>query len=211
MRIRNLGVAICAVATTLAGPTLAQTHPAAAAAAPAAKPPIPTGPPIAGLCVFSEEALAAESLVGRFAGQRLGQLKAQSDAELNSQLQAIKTDGDALQAQKATLPQDQLEQKAQALNARYTALQQTAQRRQAELQRTEEKALQRIQIEAQPLEQQAFVQHNCSILLNASGVLFTAPAMDITRQVVTALDAKIQQFQFDREHIDQPAGAPAAQ
>jgi outer membrane protein len=36
--------------------------------------------------------------------------------------------------------------------------------------------------------------------------------MDITPQVVTALNAKITQFTFDRERLDQaaaPAGAPA--
>jgi outer membrane protein len=209
MRIRTLGVALCVAATTLAGQALAQTHPAAAA--PPAHPPIQTGPPIAGLCIFSNEALVSSTLVGKFVIQRLSQLKAQSDAELSGELQAIKTDAQALEAQKTTLPQAQLDQQGQALNVRYQALQQTGQRRQAELQKTEEKAFERIQQEAQPLEQQAFTQHNCSILFNGQAVLFTAPAMDITPGVLTALNAKIQSFQFDREHIDQPAAAPGGQ
>jgi outer membrane protein len=32
--------------------------------------------------------------------------------------------------------------------------------------------------------------------------------MDITPQVVTALNAKITQFAFDRERLDQQAGGP---
>jgi outer membrane protein len=34
--------------------------------------------------------------------------------------------------------------------------------------------------------------------------------MDITPQVVTALNAKITQFAFDRERLDQPQAAGAA-
>jgi hypothetical protein len=34
--------------------------------------------------------------------------------------------------------------------------------------------------------------------------------MDITQQVVTALNTSLPAFSFDREHLDQQAGAPPA-
>lgn len=206
MRIKSTGlVLLCFAATAISGQAFAQSNPAAA------RPSIPTGPPITGLCVLSNDAVLVDSTVGKFVGERLRQLKAQTDAELNAEAQAIKADGEALQAQKASLPAEQYEQRGTAINQRISALQHKAQVRQAELQKTEEKAGARIEQEAEPVVQQAFTQHGCSILLNANSVLFTAPAMDITRQVLTGLDAKITQFPFEREHIDQQPGAQGGQ
>jgi Skp family chaperone for outer membrane proteins len=209
MRIKSTGLAlVCAAATLLAGQALAQTHPAAAPAA--AAPTIPTGPAIPGLCVLNREGLLYGSTVGKYVDQRLHQLKAQSDAELNAEATTIKSDVAALQAQKATLPPEQYEQQGAALNGRISAFQAKAQKRDAEMQRTLEKAVARINKEAEPYITQAFAQHNCSILFSADSVMFSAQSMDITQQVVVALNAKFTQFPFDREQLpDQQGAAPA--
>jgi hypothetical protein len=52
------------------------------------------------------------------------------------------------------------------------------------------------------------VQRSCSILFNGSAVLAAAATMDISPAVIQQLDTKIQQFAFDREHLDTQA-APA--
>jgi outer membrane protein len=52
---------------------------------------------------------------------------------------------------------------------------------------------------------QVFAQRSCSVLLNENSLVYPAPAMDITPQVVQGLNAKIQSFPFDREHIDPSA------
>jgi len=207
MRTTLLGLAAaCAAASLLAGQATAQTHPAAAATPPA----IATGPAIPGLCVLNREGLLYGSTVGKYVDQRLHQLKAQSDAELNAEAASLKTDIGALQAQKATLPPEQYEQRGTEMNARISAFQGKAQKRDAEMQRTLEKAVARINQEAEPYVTQAFTQHGCSILLSSEGVMFSAKSMDITDQVVQALNAKFTQFPFDREQIpDQPSAAPA--
>jgi outer membrane protein len=62
----------------------------------------------------------------------------------------------------------------------------------------------------EPLISQAYQQKNCSVLLQRTAVVIANPAMDITPQVVAALNAKIIQFAFDRERLDQAVAAPAA-
>src|SRR5205085_7224714 len=81
-----------------------------------------------------------------------------------------------------------------------------------ELQATEQKALNRIGTEMDPLVRTAYQQKGCSLLVNRQAVVIGNPAMDITPAVVTALNAKITQFAFDRERLDQTAtaAAPAA-
>ena len=79
----------------------------------------------------------------------------------------------------------------------------------ADSQATDQKAENRIYQEMEPLIQQVFQQRACTILLNRSAVVVANPAMDITPQVVSALNAKITQFAFDREHLDQPGAAAA--
>jgi outer membrane protein len=61
----------------------------------------------------------------------------------------------------------------------------------------------------EPLIRQAYQQKNCSVLLQRSAIVIANPAMDITPQVVAALNAKITTFAFDRERLDQALAAPA--
>ena len=57
----------------------------------------------------------------------------------------------------------------------------------------------------------AYQQKGCALLLDRQAVLLGNPAMDITSAVVTALNAKLTQFTFDRERLDATAAAtPAA-
>ena len=77
------------------------------------------------------------------------------------------------------------------------------------MQATEQKALVRIQQEMQPLITQAYQTARCSALLNRNSVLLANPANDITPTVLTALNAKITQFAFDRERLDGPQATAA--
>jgi outer membrane protein len=56
----------------------------------------------------------------------------------------------------------------------------------------------------------AYQQARCSVLIQRDSVVLANPAMDITPAVVTGLNAKITQFAFDRERLDQAAAPPAA-
>jgi len=205
MTFKTLATSACAatVALTAATGAFAQA-PAAAPAAPA----MTHGPAIAGLCIVSIENAIGASTVGKYVDGRIQQIVAQVNAELTGEKTAIDNDAKALDARRATLDQNALEQQAAALQVRANALQRKAQLRDREVQATEQKAVGRIGQEMEPLIRTAYQQKGCSVLLQRTAVVIANPAMDLTPAVVTALNAKITQFAFDRERLDQQTGAP---
>lgn len=211
MTFKTLAAAGTAVALALtSAPAFAQAPAPATAAAPA----VTHGAAVPGVCVISVEAAIGNSTVGKYVQTRLQQLLAQTNAELNAEKTGIDNDAKALDGQRATLDQNTLEQRAAALQVRANALQRKAQQREREIQVTEQKAFGRVGEEMEPLIRTAYQQKACSVLFNRNGIVLVNPASDLTPQVVTALNAKITQFAFDRERLDQaaaPAGArPAA-
>jgi outer membrane protein len=197
------GACAAAVALTAASGAFAQAAPAAAAA-----PAVTHGPALPGVCVISIENAIGASTVGKYVDSRIQQIVAQVNAELNGEKTAIDTDAKALDGRRATLDQNSLEQQAAALQVRANALQRKAQLRDREVQATEQKAVGRIGQEMEPLIRQVYQQRQCSLLLQRTAIVIANPAMDVTPQVVTALNAKITQFTFDRERLDQQTGAP---
>jgi outer membrane protein len=190
--------------------TFASAQTGAKPAAPAApQSPPPVGAPLAGVCVLSVDQAIYASTVGKAMVQRLSQLDSQAGSEVKDEQTAVQADAKTLEAQKSSLTPDQYQQRGGQLQARWDAAQRKGQIRQQELQLTEEKAQQRFNSEMDPVVRQIFVQRSCSILLNARSLIYPTPAMDITQQVVQGLNAKIQSFPFDREHLDIPA-QPAA-
>ncbi|MDB5424947.1 MAG: hypothetical protein JWQ29_2363 [Phenylobacterium sp.] len=199
------GACAAAVALTAATGAFAQ------AAAPAAAPTVTHGPALPGVCVVSIENAIGASTVGKYVDSRLQQIIAQVNAELNGEKTAIDNDAKTLDGRRATLDQNALEQQAAALQVRANGLQRKAQLRDREVQATEQKAISRIGQEMEPLIRQVYQQKACSVLLQRTAVVIANPAMDITPQVVTALNAKITQFAFDRERLDQQASTPQVQ
>jgi outer membrane protein len=206
---RLIAAASCAAVISISGAAFAQGPTATAPAAPAATP-LPAGPAIPGVCVFSSEGAIGTSAVGKYVGNRLEQLQTQVKAELQGEQTSLQNDAKALDAQRATLPQDQLQQRALTLQQRENSLQRTAQIRQRELEATQQKAVGRVMTEINPLLRQVYTQKQCSLLLDGNAVLGSNPAMNITPDVVRLLDAKITQFPFDRERLEQPTAAEAA-
>jgi outer membrane protein len=203
------GVVAAAVALSAGSSAFAQAPAAPAAAAPQ----VTQGPPVPGVCILSIENAIGASTVGHYVETRMQQIVAQVNAELNGEKTTLDTEAKALDAQRATLDQSTFEQRGLALQGRANALQRKAQLRDREVTATEQKAISRVGQEMEPLIRQVYQQRTCSVLLQRTAVVIANPAMDITPQVVTALNAKITQFPFDREHLDTaqaaaPGGAP---
>ncbi len=180
----------------------------AQAAAPAA-PPLIQGPPIPGMCVLSVNQAIATSAVGRYASQRMQQIVAQVKAELQPEDQQITTARTALQTAAPTLDKATLDSRANALQTQMAAFQQKAALRQKEVQATEQKSVNRIAQELDPIARQLYQTHHCSVLLDRQAVMMANPTMDLTTEAVAGLNAKIQQFPFDREHLDTSVTPPA--
>ncbi|HEY2356907.1 MAG TPA: OmpH family outer membrane protein [Phenylobacterium sp.] len=202
------GILAAAVAVTAGSSAFAQ---AAAAPAAAAVPQVTHGPAIPGICVMSLENAIGASTVGHYVEGRMQQIVAQVNAELNGEKASLDNDAKALDGRRATLDQSSFEQQASAIQVRANALQRKAQLRDREVSATEQKAVGRVGQEMEPLIRQVYQQKSCSVLLQRTAVVIANPAMDITPQVITALNAKITQFPFDRERLDTAqAGAGGA-
>jgi outer membrane protein len=202
--------ALGCVTSVLAQPKPPATAPAKPAAAPAAAPAPVITANVPGVCVLSREGLVGGSTVGKYISTRMGQLGNQVNAELSGEQTTLQADAKKLDGNKATLQPAQYQQQGQALQQRAAALQEKAQQRDRELQATEQKAIARVLQEASPLVGDVVKQRACGIVLDANSVLAGNPAMDITPTVVQALNTKLTQFDFEREHLDAQAGAPQA-
>ncbi len=211
MTFKSIGVLAIGAAAALSFASVAAAQTAAPKPAAAAAPMPNPGPVIPGVCIFSKEGAIGTSTVGKYLQGRLQQIGTQVNAELNAERTAIENDAKALDAQKATLSQDQLEQRNAALQVRANAFQRKAQLRDREMQATEQKAVQRVLQEVGPILQGVYGQRGCGLLIDGNSVMGANPQMDVTPAVVTQLNAKLTQFPFDREHLDQqPAGAAPA-
>lgn len=208
MTFKTLAVAGSAMALALSGASAAFAQAPAAPAAPA----VTHGAAVPGVCIFSGDGAIGASTVGKFVFTRLQQLTQQASAEVSAEETALNTDAKALDGQRATLDQSAFETRASAIQVRANALQRKVQQRNTEMQRTQEKALGRLSDEIAPLVRASYQAKACSLLLNRDALTLNLanPAMDITPQVITALNAKITQFTFDRERLDQPSPAAAA-
>jgi Skp family chaperone for outer membrane proteins len=196
-----LACAGAALLTTGSSAAVAQARTAPAAAA------IAQGPAIPGLCVMSVNQAIASSQVGGYVRTRLDQIVAQVKAELAPEDASISNDAKALEAKRATLAAATYQSQGNALEGRINALRQKADLRNREVKATQDKALNRIAQELEPIAQSLYQQHHCSALLDKGAVMMANPEMDLTGAAVTALNGKIQQFAFDREHLD---AAPVA-
>ncbi|AWM77525.1 OmpH family outer membrane protein [Phenylobacterium parvum] len=182
----------------------------AQAQTPPAPPPVNHGPALAGVCILSLDGAIGSSTVGKYVQTRLQQISQQVQTELTSEQTAIQNEAKTLDAQKATMDPGAFEQKSASLQVRANAWQRKAQLRERELQATQQKALARVGQELEPVIRASYQQARCSLLLQRDSVILANPAMDITPSVITGLNAKITQFAFDRERLDQAAAAPAA-
>ena len=191
-------LAVVAVASSAA----AQTRTAAAA------PAITQGPAIPGLCILSVSQAISTSTVGQYVKTRLSQIVAQVKAELSPEDSAIGVDVKSLEASRAALDTNTYQTRGNALQVRINNLREKADLRQREVKATEDKALNRIAQELEPIAQQLYQQRHCSALFDKGSVMLANPDIDLTPSAVAALNGRIQQFAFDREHLD--TGAPTA-
>ncbi|MBL8770163.1 MAG: OmpH family outer membrane protein [Phenylobacterium sp.] len=220
MTFKTFAVTSAAAALAItASSAAAQQQPArpATPAPAAAAPQVTHGAAPAGLCVVSPEGVLANSTVGKYVQTRMQQLAAQVNAELQSEGTAIDNEAKQIDAQRASIDQNTFEQRAAAVQVKANAFARKRQQRENELQLTQQKAINRVGEEMEPLIRQAYQAKGCGMLFNRQVIVLANPTTDITPQVVTALNGKITQFTFDRERLDQqatpgaarPAAAPA--
>jgi Skp family chaperone for outer membrane proteins len=201
--LRAAALAACAVSLLAsAGQAQTPTH-RTAAAPPSAAPPadvaVTQGPPIASLCTWSPKGVIATSKVGQYVFTRLKTLDGQIRAELQPAADGLESEGKTLQTQQATMDQATLQVRAATYKQHQSELQKKAQLRADQWEATKEVELDTISKQMMPVVRDLYQQHRCSILfsVDAGGITDVSPAMDLSLEVVNALNAKVQSLQFD--------------
>ncbi len=157
------------------------------------------GPAVAGVCLLSQQAILVNAKVGAGATQRLQQLMAQAQAEVNRDRAPIDADLKALQAKAPKEKPADLQKEQAALQARYQVVQAKADQRTRQVEATRLKVIQRVEAESQSVIATVYKAHGCGLLLDRNAVLGGNMSGDLTAEVVKALDAKITSFAFDLE------------
>ena len=194
--MKNTLIVTAAAAAVLCGTAASAQQRPAQPAATAAQPAAPAanrgltltnpGPVIPGVCVVNNNRVFVQSRVGRAYQARMQQLTQAVRAELTPEETAIQTEGRTLEQQRATLQPAQLQTRLQALQTRVNNFQTRANQRARELEATEQRQIQRISTELQPVLNTVYGQRGCGILFDASAVIRDLPSATVFIPRVTS-------------------------
>ncbi|HYC75701.1 OmpH family outer membrane protein [Brevundimonas sp.] len=149
------------------------------------------GPVVPGVCIYHHDRLMAQSTAGQSLVAGLQRLQQEVTAELGPYEQYIQTEGQALQQGQASIPQDQLQQRAQALETRYREFETLRQTRTGELRYTLAYQQQQIGQAVDPILGTLYAERGCGILLSADAVMRANPQMDLTEMAIQRLNAAL--------------------
>ncbi len=156
------------------------------------------GPVVAGVCLFSREAVLSGSKVALAASERIKQITAEAQAEVDGKRRPVDAEIAALRTQVSKMTADQIRTQQQAVNAKLAPIQALADQRQREIEKTRSDALATISAQLQPLLAAAYAQKACGLLFDRNTVLGGNYANDLTAAVITALDAKLTSIPIQR-------------
>ena len=182
----------------LASGAFALTLLLAGEAAAQAQGPANPGPAIPGVCVFHNERLLAQSTVGVSVRDGMRVLSDQVSAELQPYGQAIDAEITALERGRGSIPEQEFNQRGQAVQQRIREGQQLEAQRQAELQYTLSMQLRAIAEATDPILVAVYQERGCGLLLSREAVIEMNPAMDITDAVIQRLNATLPSLSFSR-------------
>ena len=165
------------------------------------------GPLVPGVCLLSREAIVANSKVSVYASERIRQLTAEAQAEVDAERKPIEAEIAAMRGQVAKMTSEQIRAAEKALSAKLAPIQAKADLRRREIEKTRTDALATISAQAQPMVAAAYAQKGCGLLFDRGTVLGGNYGNDITAAVVAALDAKVTSIPIQRATLP-PATAP---
>ena len=159
------------------------------------------GAPTPGLCFLSREQVLDRSLAGAAANQRLSLFRESVEHELARERGAIAADVDALQIQRPVISEAVYQQRAGALALRRQSFQTLEATRDDQIARTRLLVTQKIIGETARVLASLIAVHGCSAVLEATGAYAINPRMNLTPEVIRALDARLPPLNFDLQPV----------
>lgn len=172
---------------------------AAGSAAAQAQAPANPGPVIPGVCVFHNDRLLAQSMVGQSVQSGMQRLITEVTGELQPYATTIQTE--AQQLQQGGQAADPTGSRRQALQQRAQEAQLLEQRRQAELQYTQQMQIRAIAQAADPILSAVYQERGCGLLVDRTAVYVYNPAMDVTDLVIQRLNTALPSLSFNRLEV----------
>lgn len=157
------------------------------------------GPPTPGICFLSRERVLNQSKAGVAANERLAGFSRAVDQELAGERAAIAADANVLQIQRPVISEAVYQQRAGALALRAQSFDTLEATRADQIARTRAGVTARILGETARGLASVIAERGCSAVLEASGAYAISPRMDLTTEVIGALDARLPAFTFELE------------
>ena len=168
------------------------------------------GPVVPGICMLSREAVFAHAKVSVYASERIRQLTAEAQSEVDADRKPIDAEMAALRAQASKLTPDQIRAQQAALGQKLAPVQVKAEQRRKEIEKTRIDAVATISAQLQPMIAAVYAQKGCGLLFDRGTLLGGNFANDLTGAVVAALDARLTQIPIQRAVVPPAAaGAPS--
>lgn len=172
---------------------------AAGSAAAQAQAPANPGPVIPGVCVFHNDRLLAQSTAGQSVQTGMQRLVTEVQGELAPYAASLQSEAQTLQQGGQTADPDG--SRTRAWQQRAQEAQQLEQRRQAELQYTQQMQVRTIAQAADPILVAVYQERGCGLLLDRSAVYIFNPAMDVTDIVIQRLNTALPSVAFNRLEV----------
>jgi Skp family chaperone for outer membrane proteins len=169
---------------------------AAGSAAAQAQAPANPGPAIAGVCVFHNDRLLAQSTAGQSVQAGMQRLVTEVQGELTPYAASLQSEAQRLQ--QAGQAGDPDGSAGRAFQQRAQEAQLLEQTRQQELQYTQQMQVRAIAQAADPILVAVYQERGCGLLLDRSAVYIFNPAMDITDVVIQRLNTALPSLNFNR-------------
>ena len=167
-------------------------------------------PPTPKVVVLDRVGILQFSKVGRSVAQQLQALNTQTKASFDSQQKSLVAEGQALRQQVAIMAADQRQKKEDAFNAKVRAIEETAQRRAAQIQQAGQVAQAAVAQALGPIVEDLVKERGANMVLDKQAVVFSnSNAFDITTDAISRLDAKMSNYKVVLG-APMPTAAPAA-
>lgn len=152
-------------------------------------------PPQPKVVVLDRVAILQFSKVGRSIAQQLQALNVQTKANFDSQQKSLVAEGQALRQQVAIMAADQRQKKEDAFNAKVRAIEETAQRRAAQIQQAGQVAQAAVAQNLGPIVEQLVKERGANMVLDKQAVVFSSSnEFNITSEAISRLDAKMSNY-----------------
>jgi Skp family chaperone for outer membrane proteins len=157
------------------------------------------GKPTPGVCFLSKQKVLDQSAAGAAANQRMEAIRNAVIQELSGERSAIAVDANALQADKPIISQTAYQQRAGALALREQSFETLQNTRNSQIARTRAMVTALLIRQMAPLLAQILSQHGCSAVFESSDAYAFTPTMDLTDDVIRAMDARLGPIAFGLE------------